>query len=73
MNESISRAAGTEHGQELPPAEMQRLIRSIGRVPMQRNTFYQKVPTERTEVALKAAALLPPVFTAPRKTAKFAL
>jgi FO synthase len=73
MNESISRAAGTEHGQELPPAEMQRLIRSIGRVPMQRNTFYQKVPTERTEVALKAAALLPPIFTAPRKTAKFAL
>jgi hypothetical protein len=31
MNESISRAAGTEHGQELPPLEMEALIRSLGR------------------------------------------
>jgi FO synthase len=69
MNESISRAAGTEHGQELSPAEMQGLIRSIGRVPMQRNTFYQPVAAERAEASLKAAALLPPVFTAPRKYA----
>jgi FO synthase len=69
MNESISRAAGTEHGQELPPAEMHGLIRSIGRVPMQRNTFYQPVTAERAEASLKAAALLPAVFTAPRKYA----
>ena len=69
MNESISRAAGTEHGQELPPAEMQRLIRAIGRVPVQRNTFYQPVAEERIETSLHAAALVPPVFTAPRKTA----
>ena len=30
MNESISRAAGAEHGQELPPERMEALIRSAG-------------------------------------------
>ena len=30
MNESISRAAGTEHGQEFPPEAMEDLIRSLG-------------------------------------------
>ena len=30
MNESISRAAGTEHGQEFPPEAMEELIRSLG-------------------------------------------
>ncbi|HEX6488631.1 MAG TPA: 5-amino-6-(D-ribitylamino)uracil--L-tyrosine 4-hydroxyphenyl transferase CofH [Candidatus Dormibacteraeota bacterium] len=41
MNESISRAAGASHGQEVPPAEMQGVIRSIGRRPAQRTTTYQ--------------------------------
>lgn len=41
MNESISRAAGASHGQEVPAAEMQRVIRSIGRRPAQRTTTYQ--------------------------------
>ncbi|MES2561897.1 MAG: 5-amino-6-(D-ribitylamino)uracil--L-tyrosine 4-hydroxyphenyl transferase CofH, partial [Pseudomonadota bacterium] len=40
MNESISRAAGTQHGQEMAPAQMERLIRSVGRVPAQRTTLY---------------------------------
>jgi FO synthase len=40
MNESISRAAGAEHGQELPPEMMERLIRSVGRLPRQRTTLY---------------------------------
>jgi FO synthase len=43
MNESISRAAGASHGQELPGEEMIRLIRSLGRVPAQRTTLYQRV------------------------------
>ena len=30
MNESISRAAGTQHGQEMPPEAMDQLISSIG-------------------------------------------
>ena len=40
MNESISRAAGSRHGQEITPAEMVRIIRAAGRVPVQRNTLY---------------------------------
>ena len=40
MNESISRAAGAAHGQEMPPAAMERLIRAIGREPRQRTTLY---------------------------------
>ena len=40
MNETISRAAGTEHGQEMPPAEMEDIIHSLGRLPRQRTTLY---------------------------------
>lgn len=43
MNESISRAAGSRHGQEITPAEMVRIIRSAGRIPVQRNTLYDVV------------------------------
>lgn len=39
MNESISRAAGADHGQEMPPEQMDELIRSIGREPGYRNTL----------------------------------
>ncbi|MBV9249940.1 MAG: 5-amino-6-(D-ribitylamino)uracil--L-tyrosine 4-hydroxyphenyl transferase CofH, partial [Acetobacteraceae bacterium] len=44
MNESISRAAGTEHGQELSPEQMDALIGSLGRVPHQRTTLYENAP-----------------------------
>jgi FO synthase len=44
MNENISRAAGAAHGQELTPPEMERLIRSVGRTPLRRNTLYEPVP-----------------------------
>ena len=67
MNESISRSAGTEHGQEFPPEAMQRLIRSLGRVPEQRSTLYAPVPAERRAASLGAAALAPIVLTPPRK------
>ena len=43
MNESISRAAGAKHGQEVTPAEMVRLIRAARRVPVQRNTLYETI------------------------------
>src|SRR6185503_1285427 len=49
MNESISRAAGSEWGQELAPERMEELIRSSGRVPRQRTTTYG-VPSE-TQIA----------------------
>jgi len=40
MNESISRAAGASHGQEVTPPEMRVLIRSAGRIPAERSTTY---------------------------------
>jgi FO synthase len=65
MNESISRAAGTQHGQEMPPAAMREIIQSLGRTPMQRDTLYRAVPLERSLAALGAAALQPVVQTSP--------
>jgi FO synthase len=67
MNESISRAAGTEHGQEFPPEAMEGLIRSIGRQPMQRSTTYGAVPHGQEQASRSAAPLSPMVQTAPRK------
>ncbi|MGM0782745.1 MAG: 5-amino-6-(D-ribitylamino)uracil--L-tyrosine 4-hydroxyphenyl transferase CofH [Pseudomonadota bacterium] len=45
MNESISRAAGGQHGQEMLPEEMADMIREMGRRPVRRNTLYQTVET----------------------------
>jgi FO synthase len=67
MNESISRAAGTQHGQEFPPEAMEALIRSIGRVPQQRDTLYRAVPEERRAASFGAAELAPVVITPPRR------
>ena len=47
MNESISRAAGTQHGQEFPPEAMEDLIRSLGRIPLQRDYAVRPGPAER--------------------------
>ena len=46
MNESISRAAGADHGQEMPPEGMEAAIRAIGRTPRQRTTLYGEPATE---------------------------
>ncbi|WP_421994365.1 5-amino-6-(D-ribitylamino)uracil--L-tyrosine 4-hydroxyphenyl transferase CofH [Reyranella sp.] len=67
MNESISRAAGTQHGQEFPPDEMEKLIRSIGRTPQQRTTLYGEVPDDRRAASFVAGELAPIVLTPPRK------
>jgi FO synthase len=40
MNESISRAAGASHGQEVPPDLMRETIWSIDRIPAERTTTY---------------------------------
>jgi FO synthase len=47
MDETITRSAGATHGQEMTPAQMEKIIRSLGRIPRQRNTFYDAVPKER--------------------------
>jgi FO synthase len=60
MNESISRSAGAEHGQEFPPESMERLIRSAGRIPRQRTTLYDSAPEERRLRSFGAAPLAEP-------------
>jgi FO synthase len=63
MNESISRAAGTQHGQELPPEAMEEMIRTAGRAPRQRTTLYRAVDPERRRVSFAAPPLAPVVQT----------
>ena len=48
MNESITRAAGTVHGQELRPEDMESLIASVGRIPCQRTTLYETPNPQQT-------------------------
>src|SRR5439155_14244887 len=61
MNESISRSAGAEFGQEMPPEAMEELIRSAGRVPRQRTTLYGDAPEERRRASFGAAPLAGPL------------
>ncbi len=61
MNESISRAAGAEHGQELPPEAMEQAIRAIGRTPRQRTTLYGTPDAERTRASFGAPPLSEPL------------
>lgn len=59
MNESITRAAGAVHGQEMAPEAMDELIRSVGRDPLQRTTLYRQPPRERIVRGYAAPALQP--------------
>ena len=61
MNESISRSAGSEHGQEMPPEAMEALIRANGRVPRQRTTLYGDAPAERQAASFAAEPLAEPL------------
>ena len=67
MNESITRAAGAVHGQEMPPENMEALIRSLGREPRQRTTLYANAPAERKAASFGAAPLTEPVNTLARR------
>ena len=51
MNESITRAAGALHGQEMTPAELRQMARNAGRMAWQRTTLYGPADPERTTVA----------------------
>jgi len=70
MNESISRAAGTEHGQEMSPERMTALIRSLGRRPVQRTTLYGEAPAGQQARSFGAAELAPIVEAAAGRRAK---
>jgi FO synthase len=61
MNESISRAAGSEWGQELRPEAMEDLIRSAGRTPRQRTTTYGEPPAEQVRRSFGAPPLAEPL------------
>ena len=56
MNESITRAAGGVHGQELDAAQLQAVAQRLGRPARQRTTLYG-IPGERLE---PASLLVPP-------------
>lgn len=57
MNESITRAAGSTHGQEMDPLALERLIRDAGRTPRMRTTLYRCAPHERYASACSAPDL----------------
>lgn len=59
MNESITRAAGAAHGQQLSPRRMAELIAAAGRQPRQRTTLYGDAPAEQAAKALSPAAEQP--------------
>ena len=61
MNESISRSAGAEYGQEMPPERMEELIRSAGRTPRQRTTLYGEPSDERVRASFGAEPLAEPL------------
>ncbi|MEH6591579.1 MAG: 5-amino-6-(D-ribitylamino)uracil--L-tyrosine 4-hydroxyphenyl transferase CofH [Halioglobus sp.] len=58
MNESITRAAGSSHGQEWSPAVMEREIIAAGRKPRTRTTLYGAVQPARRQVAFSAIDLV---------------
>jgi FO synthase len=70
MNESISRAAGASHGQELEPERMEALITSAGRTPRMRNTLYGDAPAGQRLRAFGAAELTPIILTTPKPRVK---
>jgi 5-amino-6-(D-ribitylamino)uracil---L-tyrosine 4-hydroxyphenyl transferase len=43
INESISTAAGAQHGQLLKPMHIHSIIREAGRIPVQRTTLYRPI------------------------------
>jgi FO synthase len=63
MNESISRAAGTQHGQEFAPSQMERVTASLNRRVEQRNTLYQPVSRERYDASYSALPLAEMILT----------
>jgi FO synthase len=61
MNESISRAAGASHGQEMPPERMEEAIRALGRTPRQRTTLYGAPDTDHMRLSYGAPPLAEPL------------
>jgi FO synthase len=58
MNESITRAAGSAHGQEWSPAQIEAAIQRMQRIPRMRTTLYADAAEERRNVAFNASELI---------------
>ncbi len=58
MNETISRAAGASHGQEMRPSTFEEIAARKGRSIWQRTTLYKPAPSHRRDAALAADDLL---------------
>jgi FO synthase len=59
MEESISQAAGSEHGDHIEAHEMERLIREVGRTPYERTTTYGRREQQEERREPGAEALRP--------------
>ncbi len=64
MNESITRAAGAVHGEEMAPEAMEDVITSLHRMPRQRTTLYGDAPPDRSAASFGAHPLRAPPDTA---------
>jgi 7,8-didemethyl-8-hydroxy-5-deazariboflavin synthase CofH subunit len=58
INESISTSAGAAHGQRMRPAELRRVIRDAGRVPVQRDTLYRPLQVHPRDLDPRATDAL---------------
>jgi FO synthase subunit 2 len=56
MEESITRMSGADHGQNLDPSEIEAAIRSVGRIPRERDTLYRPVRARPRDHELAGAA-----------------
>jgi FO synthase len=54
MNESITRAAGAMHGQEMSRSDLRSLADSLGRTAVQRTTLYGEVAAASAECAVES-------------------
>jgi FO synthase len=64
MEESISKAAGSEHGDHVEPEMIERLIREIGRTPYERTTTYGRRVAKKLEPARPLELTLAPAVRA---------
>jgi 7,8-didemethyl-8-hydroxy-5-deazariboflavin synthase CofH subunit len=59
MEESISKAAGADHGECVAPEEFRQLIRSIGRIPAERSTTYKLLRVFEGPVSETSSTMTP--------------
>jgi FO synthase len=67
MNESITRAAGASHGEELAPETVEQLLAAMGRAARQRTTLYGEPSTAQQLKSYRAQALVAPINTPQRE------